>query len=99
MIWEELPFVAVSELDYLRRIWPRGLVCFHVKIPAGSGTLAEGVQRTFWLYAIGELYALWKIYPARFGQAHCLLPHGTRAAVALSGYVVHGVEGDHSGLY
>ena len=32
---EELPFVATSELNYLRR------VCFYVKIPAGSGTHAE----------------------------------------------------------
>ena len=25
---EELPFVATSELDYLRRIWPRALFAF-----------------------------------------------------------------------
>ena len=31
-----------------------GLVCFHVKISAGCGTLAEGVQRTFRLYAVWD---------------------------------------------
>ena len=56
------------------------------------------MQRTFRFYANGELYTLWKVYSAGFGQAHCLPPHGTRAAVALSGYVVHGVEGNRLGL-
>ena len=71
-----------------------GLVCFYVKIPAGSGTHAEGVQGTVWIYTVRELHTLWQVYPARFGQAHCFLPLGTHAAVALPGYVVHGVEGD-----
>ena len=60
---------------------------------------AEGVQGAVWLYTVRELYILWQVYPMGFGQAHCLLPHGTRAAVALPGYVVHSVEGDCSGLY
>ena len=33
---EGLPFVATSELDYLRRIWPQALFAFYDKIPAGS---------------------------------------------------------------
>ena len=85
---EELLFVATNELDYLLRIWA-GLVCFCVKIPAGSGMHAEGVQGTVWLYTVRELYTLWQVHPAGFGQAHCLLPHRIRAAV----------EGDCSGLY
>ena len=76
-----------------------GLVCFYDEIPAGSGTNAKGVQGTVWLYTVWELYTLWQVHPAGFRQAHCLLPHGTRAAVAQSGYVVHSVEGDCSGLY
>ena len=72
---------------------------FYVKIPAGSGTHAEGVQGKVWLYTVRELYTLWQVHPAGFGQAHCFLPLGTRAAVALPGCVVHGVEGDCSGLY
>ena len=92
---EELPFVATSELEYIHRIWPRALFVFMSR----SGTHAEGMQGTVWLYTIQELYTLWQVHPAGFGQAHCFLPHITRAAVALSGYVVHGVEGDCSGLY
>ena len=57
------------------------------------------MQGTVWLYTVRELYTLWQVHPAGFGHAHCLLPHITRAAVALSGYVVHGVEGDCSGLF
>ena len=34
-----------------------------------------GVQRTFRLYAIGELYVLWKIYPAGFGCKHIAFYH------------------------
>ena len=98
---EELPFVAMSELYYLRRIWPRALFVFMSRyhLGTGSGTHAEGVQGTVWLYTIWELYTLWQVYPAGFGKAHCLLPLGARAAVALSGYVVHGMEGDCSGLH
>ena len=47
---EELPFVATSELNYLRH------VCFYVKIPAGSGTHAERVHGTVWLYTVRELH-------------------------------------------
>ena len=36
----------------------------------------------------GELYTLWQVYLDGFGKAHCLLPFGARAAVALPGYVV-----------
>ena len=57
------------------------------------------MQGTVWLYTIWELYTLWQVYPEGFRKAHCLLPLGARAAVALPGYVVHGVEEDCSGLY
>ena len=38
---EELPFVSLSELDYLRRIWPRAVFAF--MISARSGTKTQGV--------------------------------------------------------
>ena len=44
---EELPFVSLSELDYLRRIWPRAVFCIYDVISAGSGTQTQGVQGTF----------------------------------------------------
>ena len=91
---EELPFVAMSEIDYLR-----ALFVFMSRYQQDLECLRNGVQGTVRLYTIWELYTLWQVYPAGFGQAHCLLPHGARAAVALSGFVVHGVEGDCSGLY
>ena len=80
-------------------VFGRGPCLLYVKIPAGSGTNAEEKQGTVWLYTVRELYILSQVHPAGFGQAHCFLPHKTRAAVALSGYVVHGVEVDCSGLY
>ena len=57
------------------------------------------MQGTVWLYTIGELYTVWQVHSDGFGKAHCLLPLGARAAVALPSYVVYGVEGDCSGLY
>ena len=50
------------------------------------------------MHAVGKLYSLWKEYSAEFGQVHCLVPHGASTAMAMSGHVVHGVEGDSSGL-
>ena len=96
---DELPFVATSELNYLRHVWPRALFAFMTRYQQDLECMPEGVQGTVWLYTVWELYTLWQVHPARFGQAHCFLPLGTRAAVALPGYVVHGVEWDCSGLY
>ena len=52
---EELRFVATSELDYLRRIWPRALFAFMTRYQQQ----AEGMQGTVWLYTIRKLYTLW----------------------------------------
>ena len=38
---EELPFVATSELDYLRRIWPRALFTFMTRYQQDSGKNAR----------------------------------------------------------
>ena len=73
---EDLLFVATSELDYLRRSWPRALFVFMSRYQQDLEHMRMG-----------------------FGRTHCFLPHRTRTAVALSDYVVHGVEGDCSGLY
>ena len=62
---EELPFMSLSELDYLRRTWPRAIFAFMT----------------------------------RYQQAHCFLPLGTNAVVALPSHVVYSVERDCSGLH
>ena len=94
---EELPFVATSELDYLCRIWPRALFAFMSRYQHLERMRKECEER-FGSTQSGNLHIV-QVYPEGFGQAHCFLPLGTRAAVALPGYVVHGVEGDCSGLY
>ena len=52
---EELPFVSLSELDYLRRIWLRAVFAFMTRY---QQVLEQGVQGTFWLHPVRKLYTL-----------------------------------------
>ena len=40
-----------------------------------------------------KLYDLWQTYTVESGQTYCLVSHGARAAVAMPGHVVYGLEG------
>ena len=99
MVEEELPFVAMSELDYLRRIWLRALFLFMSRYQQDLERMRKECKERFGCTQSGNCTHCGKYIQRGFGQAHCLLPHGVRAAVTLSGYVVYGVEGDCSGLY
>ena len=98
---EELPFVATSELDYLGRIWPRALFAFMTRYQQELERKRKECKERFGCTQSGNCtYFLWLVYPEGFRKAHCLLPLGARAAVALPGYVVHGMEVNFcSGLY
>ena len=96
---EELPFVVTSELNYLRRIWPRALFAFITRHQQDLERERKECKQRFGCTQSWKLYTLWQIYSDGLRKAHCFLPLGARAAVALPGYVVHGVVGDCSGLY
>ena len=55
---EDFPFVSISELDYLRRTWPRAVFAFMTR-SARYGTETEGVQGTFWVHPVRKLHTLW----------------------------------------
>ena len=88
---EELPFVSLSELDYLRRIWPRAIFAFMTRYQQylerkgrnAKNVLAAPSQETVHI-VVNTFRWIWV---------------RTCAAVALPGYVVYGMEGDCSGLY
>ena len=56
---EELPFVSLSELDYLRRIWPRAVFAFMTQYQQDLECKRKGVEGTFWLHPVRKLYTLW----------------------------------------
>ena len=47
---EDLPFVSLSELDY---------ICIYDAISTGPGTQTQRVQGTLWLHPVRKLYTLW----------------------------------------
>ena len=93
---EELPFVATSELD---RVWPRDLFVFMSRYQQDLECLWKECKERFGCTQSGNCTHCGKYIQWDLGKHIASTPHGTRAAVALSGYVVHGVDGDRSELY
>ena len=54
---EDLPFVSLSELDYLRRTWPRAVFAFMMRYQ--QDLELKRVQGTFWVHPIRKLHTLW----------------------------------------
>ena len=92
---EELPFVAMSELDYLRRIWPRASFVFMSRYQQDLECLRKECKERFGCTQSGNCTHCGKYIQRDLGK-HIAFYH---MELALSGYVVHCVEGDCSGLY
>ena len=80
---EELPFVSLSELDYLRRTWLRAIFAFMMRYQQDLELKRKECKERFGCTQSGNC-----THSDGFGQAHCFLPLGTRAVVALPGHVV-----------
>ena len=96
---EELPFVATSELDYLRWVWPKTLFIFMWGYQQDLERLRKECKERFGCTQSGNCKHCGKYIQRDLGKYIVFLSHETRAAFVLSGYVVHGVEGNRSGLY
>ena len=90
---EYLPFVATSELDHLRHIWPRALFAFMSRYQQDPERMRKECKERFGSTQSGNCTHCGKYIQRDFGKHIVFLPLGTRAVVALPGYVVHGVEG------
>ena len=93
---EELPFVSLSELDYLRRIWPGAIFAFMTRYQQDLEHKRRECKERFGCTQSGNCTHCGKYIQMDFGK-HIAFYH--LAVVALPGYVVYGMEGDCSGLY
>ena len=96
---EDLPFVSISELDYLRRIWPRAVFAFMTRYQHDLELKWKECKERFGCTQSGKCTHCGKIYSDGFRQAHCFLPLRTCSVMALPSYVVYSVEGNCSGLH
>ena len=55
---EELPFMAMSELECLRLDWPKTLFTFMSRYQFDLGSNAQGLPRAVWVHTVGLLHTL-----------------------------------------
>ena len=92
---EELPFVATSEL---RRIGRGPCLFLYQDTSRIWNACGRNARNGLAVHSPGTVHIVACASSGIWANT-LILPHRTRAAVALSSYVVHGVEGDCSGLY
>ena len=93
---EDLPFISISELDYLRRTWPRAVFAFMTRYQQDFELKRKEGKERFGTPSQETAHIVVNIFR---WQAYCFLPPRPCSVVALPSYVVYSMEGNRSGLH
>ena len=91
---EDLPFVAMNELNCLHLDWPNTLFVFMSRYQCDLERMRKDCRECFVCMQSGNCTHCGKYIQQNLGFAS----YGASTTVAMSGHMMYGVEGDGSGL-